>query len=406
MKIAMVSGHANPLAADAGDFGTQSLHVAGLAAALVARGEAVTVYTRRDSMGTPERATARRGYVVEQVPSGPPEPVPKDELLRHMPEFARQLAVRWSRDRPDLVHAHFWLFGMASLAASRDAGVPVVQTFHALGVVRRRHERSGDTSPPGRERMEHAIGKTVARTLASSSDEAAELVRQGVPRRSVTVVPSGVDLERFHPEQARPVGDPPQILSAGRLVPRKGFDLLIQALPRIPGAELTIAGGPERSELHRDREARRLHALADGLRLRDRVRLVGRVDHADMPELLHAADVVACAPWYEPFGVVPLEAMASGVPVVATAVGGHTDTIVDQVTGLLVPPNQPAHLARAVNRVLSDQVLHDSLGVAGADRARSRYSWQRVATDTLRIYRQVVEEWGSAAVRRIAGVVR
>jgi glycosyltransferase involved in cell wall biosynthesis len=213
------------------------------------------------------------------------------------------------------------------------------------------------------------------------------------------VIPCGVDLDRFRPDSSsRPTDDGPRIVSVGRLVPRKGFDLLIRALRAIPDAELVIAGGPAGGgPLDRDPEAKRLRALARRLKVRDRVRLIGAVNRDDMPDLLRSADVVACAPWYEPFGLVPLEAMACGVPVVATAVGGITDTIVDEVTGLLVPPYQPAALTHALGRVLTDPVLRDSLGVAGADRAQSRYSWHRVAADTMRVYESVVAEGSHAA---------
>lgn len=398
VKIAMVTGHANPLAAP-GSVGAdgQSLHIAELASALVEQGHDVSVYARRAGPGTPDHVRSSSGYDVVYLPTGPAQPIERDGLVPYLPELTGQLAERWSRDLPDVVHAHFWMSGMASLGATRELDVPVVQTFHALGVVEQRHQPGRPENPPGRERAEQAIGRSVARTLATCTEQAYELVRMGVPRTAVAVIPSGVDLHSFHPDAAIKARDRPRIVAAGRLIARKGFDQLIRALRGIPDAELVIAGGPPADALNRDSEARRLLALAKRLQVRDRVRLLGAVSREHMPDLLRSADVVACAPWYEPFGLVPLEAMACGVPVVGTAVGGLTDTIVDEVTGLLVPPHQPLALAHAVTRLLADPVLRDSMGMAGADRARARYSWSRVATDVARTYDSVRGEGRHAA---------
>ncbi|WP_156763651.1 glycosyltransferase, partial [Mycobacterium scrofulaceum] len=181
----------------------------------------------------------------------------------------------------------------------------------------------------------------------------------------------------------------PRIVSVGRLVPRKGFDTLIRALPRVPGAELVIVGGPAKSDFAADPEARHLQRLAAQLGVADRVRLLGAVTRHEMPALLRSADVVACTPWYEPFGIVPLEAMACGVPVVATAVGGIRDTVVDDVTGRLVPPRDPVSLGDAIAALLGDHARRVALGAAGRERARSRYTWDRVAADTERIYEKL-----------------
>jgi glycosyltransferase involved in cell wall biosynthesis len=132
----------------------------------------------------------------------------------------------------------------------------------------------------------------------------------------------------------------------------------------------------------------------------------GQVSRRDMPALLRSADAVVCVPWYEPFGIVPLEAMACGVPVVAAAVGGLTDTVVDGVTGVHVPPRRPDALARAVSALLADPVRGQCYGMAGVDRAQARYSWDRVAADTLRAYRKVVGTRGATRAQRTAGGVR
>ena len=167
MKISMVSEHASPLAAlGEVDAGGQNVHVAELSTGLAKAGHEVTVYTRRDNPGQPEELTMPGGYRVVHVPAGPAHHVPKDELLPYMGEFTRFLRERWELDRPDVVHAHFWMSGLAALMAARPVEIPVVQTFHALGVVKRRYQGAHDTSPSERIGLERLIGRHAARIAA------------------------------------------------------------------------------------------------------------------------------------------------------------------------------------------------------------------------------------------------
>jgi glycosyltransferase involved in cell wall biosynthesis len=394
MKIAMVSEHASPLAALGGvDAGGQNVHVAELSAAMVREGHEVTVYTRRDSDTLPGELTTPDGYRVVHVPAGPARAVPKDELLPYMGEFGAFLRNRWTTDRPDLAHAHFWMSGLATTLAATPLGVPVAQTFHALGVVKRRYQGDADTSPADRIRLERLIGCRAHHVVATCSDEVFELIRIGIPRTRISVVPCGVDLVRFTPDGPRARrGAKHRLVAVGRLVPRKGFDLAITALAQLPDTELVVAGGPERGRLSADPEFQRLRQLAERLGVANRVRWPGQVGRKDMPALLRSADAVLCTPWYEPFGIVPLEAMACGVPVVAAAVGGISDTVVEGITGDLVGPRQPKDLARKVRTLLDNPALRAAYGSAGRDRALARYSWDRVAIDTLRAYRRFVPE--------------
>jgi glycosyltransferase involved in cell wall biosynthesis len=392
MKIAMVSEHASPLAVLGGaDAGGQNVHVAELSAALTRRGHEVTVYTRRDDPDLPESVEMPQGYRVVHVPAGPAERIPKDELLPHMGTFAQFLDAQWSVERPDVAHAHFWMSGIATQLAARHLDLPAVQTFHALGVVKRRHQGPDDTSPQDRIRLEAMVARAATWVAATCTDEVFELMRMGRSRARMSVVPCGVNLDRFTPDgPAAPRSRWHRVVSVGRFVPRKGFDIVVRALAMMPDTELVIVGGPDRAELHSDREARRLMELASELGVADRVQLYGSVAREDMPAILRSADVVACTPWYEPFGIVPLEAMACGVPVVASAVGGMLDTVVHDVTGRLVKPKSPAHVAAAINQLMRDDFLRQSLGAAGRDRAKARYSWDRIAGDTLRIYGRLV----------------
>jgi D-inositol-3-phosphate glycosyltransferase len=392
MKIAMISEHASPLAVLGGvDAGGQNVHVAELSAAMARRGHEVLVYTRRDDPDLPNRVRTTAGYTVVHVPAGPPVNLPKDDLLEHMPEFGEFLAEQWIEERPDVAHAHFWMSGVATRPAAHRRNIPMVQTFHALGVVKRRHQGMQDTSPPARARLEKLLARRTDWVAATCTDEVFELVRLGRPRAHTAVIPCGVDLERFNTNGRRwHRSDRRRIVSVGRFVARKGFDILIEAMTAVPDAELLIVGGPDIGALAEDPEATRLSALANDLGVSDRVQLCGSVSRAEMPALLRSADVVACTPWYEPFGIVPVEAMACGVPVLAAAVGGMLDTVVDGVTGVLVPPREPLECALALNEMLADPARLAEWGRAGRRRAESRYSWDRIAADTLKVYQRVV----------------
>ena len=390
--VAMVSEHASPLAVLGGaDAGGQNVHVASLSAALARRGARVTVYTRRDDERLPRRVTLCPGVTVEHVTAGPRRHVPKDELLPYMKEFGRWMHRAWSADRPDVVHAHFWMSGVAALQAAQPLGIPVVETFHALGVVKRRHQGPKDTSPAERTRLEDKIIACADRIVATSSDELFELVRLGADPDRVDIVPCGVDLDHFRPDGPVEPRDPAlkRVVVVSRFVERKGIGNVIAALARVRGCELLIAGGPPADRLDTDPEAQRYLQTARAHGVADRVRLLGSVSRDRVPSLLRSADVVTCVPWYEPFGIVPLEAMACGVPVIASAVGGLVDTVVDGVTGLHVPPRRPREIARKLNWLLRDSGLRKRLGASGVERTRARYGWDTVALETLRAYARV-----------------
>ncbi|MFI7702567.1 glycosyltransferase [Nonomuraea sp. NPDC049480] len=383
MKVDLISEHADPLAAVGGvDAGGQNVYVAALAVALAGRGHRVVVHTRRTSESQPASVPLAPGVTVEYVPAGPPAPMAKDDLPPYMPEFTDRLADRWAIEPPDVAHAHFWMSGQAALQAAD--GFPVVQTFHALGTVKRRWQGEADTSPAHRIDTEREIGKRADAVLATCSDEVSELCAMGIPEQRIAVVPCGVDLAAFCPEgPVAPRTAGKLILSIGRMVPRKGVDTVIAALRLLPDAELVIAGGsPD------DEEAVRLRELAAGYGIEERVHVIGSVPRTRVPALMRSADVVVTVPWYEPFGMVPVEAMACGVPVVASAVGGHLDTVAG--CGVLVPPRRPRALARALKDVLGDPGKRTQLGAAGARRARERYGWPNVAERTEAVYTQVI----------------
>jgi type III pantothenate kinase len=399
MKIVMVSDHASPLAAlGEPDAGGQNVHVAKLARGLVRRGHTVDVYTRRDDPRLAERVAVDAGFTVVHVPAGPPHRLPKDDLLPFMDDFADWMADDWERvGDPDVVHGHFWMSGLAAVRAGRARGVPVAQTFHALGSVKQRHQREADTSPRERLDLERQVARDADAVISTCRDEVDELAAMGVRTDHVRVVPCGVDTAHFTPSgevvQGLPSTRRTRLLTVGRLVPRKGFDLAVRALAELPDVELWVVGGPPRDQLDADPEAERLRALAVELQVADRLLLTGQWPHENMPALYRSADVVLAVPWYEPFGITPLEAAACGRPFVGAAVGGLLDSVEDGVTGRLVPPRDLPALVEAVRDVLDDPEAAARMGAAARHRAVRCFDWAVVAERT----EMVLESLGPAA---------
>jgi glycosyltransferase involved in cell wall biosynthesis len=278
----------------------------------------------------------------------------------------------------------------------------VVQTFHALGSVKRREQGRADTSPPQRIALERRLCRAVDHVVAACSDEVAELRALGLPRGRASVIPCGVDTDLFRPGPRRDPDGPPRLLVLGRLVTRKGIGNTVEALAALPGVELVVAGGPRPDALDVDPSVLRLRALAEGLGVADRVRFLGGVARPDVPALVRDSDVVVAVPWYEPFGIVPLEAMACGRPVVGSAVGGLLDTVVPGKTGELVPPRRPDLLARALGELLARPDRRAAYAQASRRRAVRLYDWRRVVARTEHVYRAVA----GVTVRPTTGVTR
>jgi D-inositol-3-phosphate glycosyltransferase len=326
-------------------------------------------------------------------------PVPADgdrddaSLLEQVPAFSGPLRSCWERERPDVVHALRWTSGLAALAAVRDLHIPVVQEFSSLGVTERRDRVRADGAAAARIRLEPAIGRSAAAVVATHSTEASELASLGVHRSSIRVVPWGVDTDTFTPEGpvAKRNGRP-RLLTAADLNERAPLETLLRALTKVPGAELLIVGGPDRAELANDRAYASLAAFAGTLDISDRVIFAGRVEHGAMPALLRSADLVVSTCQYEPSGTTSLQAMACGTPVIAPPVGGHVDAVVEGTTGILIPPGRPALLAQRIRQLLAHPMLIEAYGVAAADRAKSRYSWDRIAGETLAVYDRAIAQ--------------
>jgi D-inositol-3-phosphate glycosyltransferase len=393
MKIALIALQASPLSPSTGGaLDNQATRVSSLARALTRMEHQVTVYAREDGAAQPGQEALAPGVAVEYVPAGPPQRLPADKLAAQVPAFGAYLAERWRQNPPDVAHAHFWTSGLAALAGARGLPVSVVQTFQSLGRAGRpagagqaARQRAGTRT--ARLRLEPVIARTVSAVLAGSSTEMSALTRLGVPRTSVRVVPRGVDTAAFRPEgPAAERNGRPRLLCVTPLAEDQGLDTVVRALADVPEAELVIAGGPEPARLRSDKVYRGLAKLAREVGVRDRILWHGPVSAAGLPALLRSADLLVDMASHEPETSVTLEAMACGIPVVAAAVDSHKDTVVDGITGVLVPPGEPGLLARRLRRLLASPMLVKGYGLAAADRARSRYSWERIGQETLAIY--------------------
>ncbi|WP_422736755.1 glycosyltransferase [Micromonospora sp. WMMD729] len=391
MRVGLVCAHSSSYRhADGPPVGTRQ-HIARVAAELAGRGHDVRIYERRDDPELPATAEVD-GYRVHRVPVGPPNALPTAGLIPHVTEFGRWLTDEWGGAwRPEVVHGHYWIGGLAAAHAVRETDIPVVQTFHSLGVEQLRHLGGGYDGPGERIPLERALTRAVDIAVAQSNDEVDELTRMGLQRTSVAMVPAGVDTAQFHPDgEAAPREQRSRILSVGGLSPGHGQDDLIRAMRLVGDAELVIAGGPPAEQLSHHTEARRLRELAERAGVAEQVRLVGAVPHDQMATWYRSADVVACTPHYSSAGRVSLEAMACGVPVVGYAMGGLADAVVDEVTGRLVPPGDVRTLGLSLRRLLADNAGRFAYGHAAVDRVRSSYTWERTAGALERLYERVV----------------
>jgi glycosyltransferase involved in cell wall biosynthesis len=399
MKIALVAQNATPLHPRAGSGPDRDdIGLGELTRKLAGQGHQVTVYAQKNLADVPDQAELHAGVRVEHIDAGPvaetgTEPGDAD-LLERVPAFSGPLRSLWESDRPDVVHALAWTSGLAALAAARDLGIPVVQEFSSLSVAERR-AAAGFRDQPGavkadgasaaRIRLEPAIGR--------SATEVSDLAGLGVHRSSIRIVPWGVDTDLFTPEGpvAKRNGRP-RLLTAADLTQRKPLETLLRALTKVPDAELLVVGGPAEGELSEDDNYVKLAKFAATLGIADRVIFTGTVEYAAMPPLLRSADLVISTCQYEPSGTTSLQAMACGTPVIAPPVGGHIDAVVDGTTGIIIPPDRPALLAQRIRQLLAHPMLIEAYGVAAVDRVRSRYSWDRIAGETLAVYDRVTTQ--------------
>jgi len=419
MRIAFLSEHASPVALLGGeDAGGQNVYVDEVSRNLGRLGHAVDVFTRRDSPTAPEIVDWAPNVRIINVQAGPPCALPKDRLWPHMPVFRDFVLEFMAREglrgaRYDLVHGNFWMSGAVAAELRRRLGIPAVQIFHAMGKTKRRHQGDADTSAPERIAVEERVIRTVDRVIAQCPSEESELIDDyGAPRDKVVVIPSAVNTAVYRPvarvEARRRIGldeDGPVVVYVGRMLPRKdvrnvvrAFALLLRRYEeeaRVTDATpllLLVGGETANPDPVATPEIGELQRLAAELGVAARVRFTGKRQPDALRDYYSAGDVAVTTPWYEPFGLTPLEGMACGVPVVGSAVGGITYTIAGGETGLLVPPRDPESLAAALHDLLAAPERRHCMGLAARARVERLFTWPIVAQRTAALYEELTAD--------------
>jgi glycosyltransferase involved in cell wall biosynthesis len=363
------------------------------------------VFTRRDGDKLPEVVHWHPGVRVVHVPAGPARPVRKEELLPYMEDFARWICdFARANGGYRVAHANFFMSGIAAEELRRCLGIPMVVTFHALGRVRRLHQGDADQFPAERIAIEERICAGADAIIAECPQDRDDLTAlyAADPRR-IAVIPCGFDRGEFWPitkpfarrALGLAVSGDPIIVNIGRLVPRKGLDNVIRGAARLARRHgintrvLVVGGNSDLPDPVATPEIARLQALADGEGIGGNVTFTGRRSREFLKLYYSAADLFVTTPWYEPFGITPLEAMACGTPVVGSDVGGIRYSVADGVTGCLVPPNDPEALAGRMAELLRAPWRVRELGRAGIARVHARFTWKKVVREVSGLYEAV-----------------
>ena len=404
-KIAIISEHASPIAPLGGpDSGGQNVYVSQVAKHLARRGHHVDIFTRRDDPHIAPVIHLGNNIRVIHVPAGPADFVPKEQLLPHMEEFCRRIVecCRAPAARYDLSHANFFMSGLASLALREAYGTPFCMTFHALGKIRRIHQGNADQFPEERIAIEERLVAEADSLIAECPQDRIDLMAHyQADQDRIDIVPCGFDAEEFRPGAATlrtelGIGeDEFVVLQLGRLVLRKGIDNVIRGIAELRHrhgikARLLIVGGDcAVPDSRRTPEIARLAGVASASGISEQVMFIGSRPRNELHRYYNAADVFVSTPWYEPFGITPLEAMACGCPVIGSAVGGIQYSVADKVTGFLVPPNDPRQLADRLALLQRDPSLRAALGQAGLERVRAMFTWRDVAAKLDTVYARI-----------------
>jgi D-inositol-3-phosphate glycosyltransferase len=406
-RIALISEHASPLGVLGGvDSGGQNVYVGQLARNLAAIGYAVDLFTRRDSDLLPEIAEWVNGVRIIHLPAGPAAYVRKEDLLPYMEPFTAAMLRFCKRQRAnyDLVHANFWMSGLVAVGVKRATGTPFVITFHALGRVRRLHQQGADGFPDERFAIEDRVVAEADHIIAECPQDEEDLIRlYNADPAKVTIIPCGFDQSEFWPmsktlARAALGFDPEEriVLQLGRIVPRKGVDTAIRGVARlvdrhqIPARLVIVGGESDEPDPAITPEIGRLEEIARAEGIAERVTFVGRKGREALKYYYSAADIFVTTPWYEPFGITPLEAMACGTPVVGANVGGVKFTVRDGETGYLVPPNDPDALAERLAHLYRHPKLMSVYRRQAIRRANDLFTWQKVTNAVAALYEEVV----------------
>ena len=423
-RIAFLSEHASPVALLGGeDAGGQNVYVDEVSRNLALLGYAVDVFTRRDNPDAPEVVEWAPNVRIINVMAGPTNFILKDELWKYMPVFRDALLdfVERNETRYDLIHGNFWMSGWVATELQSRLNIPAIQIFHAMGKTKRKHQGSVDTSPPERVEIESQIIRSVERLIAQCPSEWSELVDEyGADPERVVIIPSAVNTTVFHPierEEARQrIGlaqDAFVVVYVGRMLPRKDVRNVVRGMAQLvhsceeqtaqhgttfPALHLLLVGGEttEPDPLTTP-EIGVLQQLVAELGIAEHVSFVGKRQQDTLHNYYSAGNVAVTTPWYEPFGLTPLEGMACGRPVIGSAVGGITYTIADGETGFLVPPRDPKALADSLYQLLIEPERCTQMGQAARVRVEREFTWETVAKRTSALYESVLAMHKQAA---------
>jgi len=402
-NIAVISVHTSPLARPGTrDSGGMNVYIRELSREMGRRANTMDIFTRRVDASLPEVVAIDERTRVIQIEAGGPG-IDKGSLRRYLPQFRAGVVAFQQREGRsyDLVHSHYWLSGWVGQALKVRWGVPHVIMFHTLGEAKNRAHLS-EQEPDYRIAGERIVAQGADRIICASQGERETLVNlYGVPPQRVALVPCGVDTDRFRPLSRpgarRRLGlllDEPLVLFVGRIEPLKGIDILLRAAAQLEARFRLLVVGGDGQDAERKAE---LRALAVALGIGEQVTFVDAVPHDRLPLYYGAADICVVPSYYESFGLVALEAMACGVPVVASGVGGLRETVQDGQTGYLVPWRCPEPFAERLELLLSNEPLRRSLG-REARAAVERFRWSEVAARVEEVYHQLVSQYRGVVV--------
>jgi D-inositol-3-phosphate glycosyltransferase len=417
-RIAMLSVHTCPLAMLGGkETGGMNVYVRDLSRELGRRGFQVDVFTRLQNPDVPRVDSLGQNSRVIHVPAGPEAPYDKNVVYDHLPEFVAGVK-RFTEEQGityDLIHSHYWLSGRVACELRQSWGTPIVQMFHTLGRMKDSvAQRSEERETPRRIEVETQVMAFADRLVAATPLEKAQMVwLYGADPCKIEVVPCGVDLSLFRPlskersrQQLGICDRLYMVLFVGRIEPLKGIDTLLRAMaivvkdfPRWEEEICVCIVGGDASEKPEtiNAEMERLRALREELGISDLVTFLGAQAQDTLPCYYSAADAVVVPSHYESFGMVALEAMACGIPVIASKVGGLSFTVQDGITGFHVPERDPEALAEKIRLLLKDHDLRSKLGAQAAQWAQC-YSWPKVADRIVSLYRRLVPRLGSTSL--------
>lgn len=406
-KIAFISEHASPLALIGGtDSGGQNVYVAQLAIELSKKDYEIDIYTRWEDPNLPELVEWLPNIRVIHVEAGPKEVIPKEEIWQFMDDFFENMYFFTATRHLDydLIHANFWMSGRVAMKMKERSNIPYVITFHALGHIRKLYQQEMDKSPVERCEIEKEVAEHAERIIAECPQDKHDLIRYyHIHPKKIFIAPCGFSDREFYPveikEAKRRLGFKENeriILQLGRIVPRKGIDTVIQAISYLRSLEnvrLVVVGGENEIPVFDDgSELARLYTLAHELNVLDRVTFVGRRKRDLLKYYYSAADVFVTTPWYEPFGITPLEAMACGTPVIGSNVGGIKFSVIDGKTGFLVEPKEPKQLAARIEQLLLDSELRMQMKQGALSHVNAWFTWAKVANKIEKTYHAVFKD--------------